>query len=92
MNITFHFHLPLNQRLNCDTLALEVKQGATLQHAIEQLIEVCPNNTRTLFHNPSQTTPSFLVYMVNQQKVGDTTQHQLTDNDQITVLSPMAGG
>ena len=92
MNITFHFNLPLNQRLNKDSLTLTIKPESTLQHAIEQLASTLPSHTQALFHANNDSMTSFLVYMINQQKIHDPSQHTLNNDDQITVLSPMAGG
>ena len=92
MDITFHFNLPLNQRLNKDSLTLTIQPESTLQHAIEQLASSLPSHIQALFHPDDNPMTSFLVYMVNQQKIHDPSQHRLNNNDQITVLSPMAGG
>ena len=92
MNITFHFNLPLNQRLNKDSLTLTIQPESTLQHAIEQLALTLPSHTQALFHVDNDSMTSFLVYMINQQKIHDPSQHTLNNDDQITVLSPMAGG
>lgn len=92
MDITFHFNLPINQRLNKNTLTLTIQPGSTLQHAINQLSSTLPSHIQGLFQQNDSLIPSFLVYIVNQQKIHDPSQYQLKNQDQITVLSPMAGG
>ena len=92
MDITFHFNLPLNQRLNKDSLTLTVQPESTLLQAIEQLATTLPSHTQALFQQDDNPITSFLVYMVNQQKIHDPSRHRLNNDDQITVLSPMAGG
>ena len=92
MDITFHFNLPLNQRLNKDSLTLTVQPESTLLQAIEQLASTLPSHTQALFQPDDNPITSFLVYMVNQQKIHDPSRHRLNNDDQITVLSPMAGG
>ena len=92
MDITFHFNLPLNQRLNKHSFTLTIQPESTLQHAIEQLTSTLPSHTQALFHADGDSMTSFLVYVINQQKIHDPSRHRLYNDDQITVLSPMAGG
>ena len=92
MEITFRFNLPLNQILKKDSYSLTLQPGSTLQNAIDKFINTLPEHLQTLFCQNDALMPSFLVYIVNQEKIHYPSEHQLKEHDSITVLSPMAGG
>ncbi len=92
MKVTLHFNLPLQQRLQRDSISIELPIQATLREAIMQMVDQLPQTAKQLFLDAQHCCQPFTAYVIDKKKVDDPNKHSLKENDQITVLMPMAGG
>lgn len=92
MRVVIHYLAQVKQAAGVASESVDLDPGATVQHLVRRLVERhgAPFQ-RLLLDGAGELHPSILLF-VGETQVSWATPHQLRDNDDISILAPMAGG
>ena len=90
MQVTVHYLAQLRRAAGCTSERLEVKLGVTVCDLFHRLAEIHGEAFRTLLINENRRPHPSLLIFVGEQPAE--LSGVLREGDEITILTPMAGG
>lgn len=92
MHVVIHYLAQVKQAAGVASESVELDLGATVQQLVRRVVERHGASFQRLLLDGAGELHSSILLFVGQTQVSWEPPQQLKDNDELTLLAPMAGG